>query len=42
MNRLIDYDAKFREYFEKWYAANKDKYEKPEEVEQVLPQIYER
>ncbi len=40
--KLIDYDAEFRNYFEKWYADNKDKFEKPEEVEQVIPQLYQK
>lgn len=42
MNKLVDYDKEFRNYFEKWYVANKDKFEKPEEVEQVIPQLYQK
>ena len=40
--KLIDYDAEFRKYFENWYAKNKDKFEKPEEVEQIIPQLYQQ
>ena len=34
-NELIDYDAEFRTYLEKWYEENKQHFEKPEEVEQL-------
>ena len=38
-NELIDYDAEFRTYLEKWYEENKQHFEKPEEVEQLLPEL---
>lgn len=40
--KLIDYDAEFRKYFENWYSKNKDEFEKPEDVEQIIPQIYQQ
>ena len=42
MNKLIDYDKEFKNYFEKWYTKNRGKFEKPEEVEQVIPQLYQK
>ena len=41
-NELIDYDAEFRTYLEKWYEENKQDFEKPEEVEQLLPELYHK
>lgn len=42
MNKLIDYDAKFKEYFDHWYADNKERYTKPEQIEEQLSGLYEK
>lgn len=41
MSRLIDYDAEFKEYFDNWYEQNKEKYKKPEQIEEKLHALYD-
>lgn len=38
---LIDFDAKFKEYLEDWLKHNRSKFEKVEEIEEVIPSLYE-
>ena len=41
MSRLIDYDAQFREYFDNWYELNRERYTKPEQIEEKLHSLYD-
>lgn len=40
--KVIDFDALFNKYFEKWYMKNAEKYSGPDEIEDLVPKLYQK